>query len=153
MMLVASNPCFQQREGWPTAMPPQQLTQFADGLKADWRKTVQRFLALQFLGTDVPKARLRALQDEVMFSPPEVHALMDGLVLLQSLDLREALRQACQPIEVVLGERDRLVPLALENFFQQLNVRVHVVADAGHAPFVSHPGAFVELVNRFFADV
>lgn len=152
LMLVASNPCFQQRDDWPNAMHPERLEQFANGLESDWKKTIQRFLALQFLGSDISKSQLRQLQYEMTALPPDIDALRAGLELLRSLDLREELVRIQQPVQAILGGLDRLVPLQIKDFYAKAGIETHIIESAGHAPFVSCPDKFSELLKRFFLD-
>lgn len=151
LMLVASNPCFEQRDDWPYAMQPEQLQKFADGLASDWNKTIQRFIALQFLDSAVSKLQLRQLQSEMTALPPDITALHAGLELLRSLDLREELVRVQQPVQAVLGKQDRLVPLEIKNFFSAAGIETRIIENAGHAPFVSCPDEFAELAKRFFS--
>ena len=150
LMLVACNPCFQQRDDWPDAMQPEQLEMFATGLESDWKQTIQRFLALQFLGVDFSKPHLRQLQSEITACPPDMKALHAGLALLRSLDLRKDLIRIQQPVQAILGRLDRLVPIALKDFYAKAGIETHVIDSAGHAPFVSCPDEFTNLLKRFF---
>jgi len=150
LMLVANNPCFQLRDDWPYAMRPEQLEQFANGLEADWEKTIQRFLALQFLGADISKPQLRKLQYEMSALPPDIEALRAGLALLRSLDLHEELIRIQQPVQAILGGLDRLVPIQLKNFYAEAGIETHIFNRAGHAPFVSCSDEFATMLKRFF---
>ncbi|MCL4316289.1 MAG: alpha/beta fold hydrolase, partial [Gammaproteobacteria bacterium] len=53
LVLVASTPKFSASPGWAHGIEPEELAQFAEELRADYRKTIQRFLALQLRGSDV----------------------------------------------------------------------------------------------------
>ena len=65
LLLAATTPCFVARPDWPHAMAASTLRQFGDELSVSYRLTVQRFAALQMLGSERARAVLAALADLV----------------------------------------------------------------------------------------
>lgn len=65
LVLVASSPCFQQRDDWPVAMQREVLARFARELKTNYEVTLRRFIALQALGSSASREVLRGLQDKL----------------------------------------------------------------------------------------
>ena len=59
---------------------------------------------------------------------------------MKRIDARARLAELKQPVKLILGERDRLVPFDLAQQIREFEpgIRVESVAGAGHAPFVSH---------------
>ncbi|WP_374357581.1 alpha/beta fold hydrolase, partial [Chitinimonas sp.] len=51
LTLCASSPCFMQRDDWPHATPSTTLAAFAHSLADDYAATLERFLALQVMGS------------------------------------------------------------------------------------------------------
>ncbi len=77
------------------------------------------------------------------------------LAILRDTDLRdEAANLAC-PVMAVLGEDDALVPHGVCEDLLRLNPlwRVEVIEAAGHVPFLSHPDAFVGLLQSFAMEL
>ena len=146
-LLVAANPCFVTRPGWETAVDAAVFEQFASDLARQQEKTLRRFLALQVKGVDDALSLVRQLQASLKARGNASMAALDsGLAVLLHSDLRASLKTVDAPLHWLLGGRDALVPAALapvlEKDYGQKHVRVQ--ADAGHAPFLSHPQAFVQ---------
>jgi len=142
---VATNPKFVQDGSWPTAIEASVFAQFAASLEKDRVKTIRRFLALQVRGTDNSMQTVRELQAAIdERGLPGIDALFAGLRILSDTDLTDALQALDCPVSWLLGEKDALVPLELAQALKQmsLDVDIHIVAGAGHAPFISHPDVF-----------
>lgn len=146
LVLVASSPCFVQKDGWMHAMQPQQLSQFAQGLVDDTDGTLKRFVALQFYGQEGVRAVSRDLQKQVVGQPMDSKALELGLEILGSEDLRDVYARLPMPVQHVYGAMDRLVPVKVAEDLACINPAVEqvVLRGVGHAPFVSHPEEFVQ---------
>jgi pimeloyl-[acyl-carrier protein] methyl ester esterase len=149
LALVAATPRFVQAADWPCAMPVKTFHQFADALAADANATLARFLALQVSGADHARDTLKLLRAELLERPPaSAKGLQQGLDLLLNVDLRDHLPSLRCPVHWLLGERDTLVPLVLcEALAQYLPAAsIDVIRGAGHAPFLSHPQASLDLL-------
>lgn len=152
VVALASTPRFVQAQGWPHAMAPAVLQQFAASLAQDYRKTLQRFLALQTRGADHAQETLRIVRAALGQRPePQLQALEAGLDILAGVDLRERLTEIRCPLMWLLGENDALVPVEVAGQLRDMvpAAQVQVVAGAGHAPFLSHPERFVQLLDEF----
>jgi pimeloyl-[acyl-carrier protein] methyl ester esterase len=142
VILVACNPCFTRRPGWECALDAAVLDTFADELKLDRRRTMRRFLALQMQGEDEARQLVRSVwQQMIAAGEPDSAVLNFGLELLKNWDARPSLGQLTQPVNLILGERDRLVPIALQQQIADVasGIQVESVAGAAHAPFLSNP--------------
>lgn len=153
LALAASNPQFVASEDWPQAMAPEVLADFARALREDYAATLNRFLGLVARGAP-DNAVLRRLRQEVKAAPaPTLEGLRSGLEILRAADLRRQLVELPMPTLLLAGTRDTLVPVAalrdLAERYPQL--RLQEFAQAGHAPFISHPQAFVAALVEFFA--
>jgi pimeloyl-[acyl-carrier protein] methyl ester esterase len=142
VILVACNPCFTRRPGWECALDAAVLDTFADELKQDWQRTMRRFLALQMQGESDARQFVRSVwQQMIAAGEPDIAVLNFGLQLLKNWDARPSLGQLSQPVKLILGERDRLVPIALQQQIADVasGIQVESVAGAAHAPFLSNP--------------
>jgi len=142
VILVACNPCFTRRPGWECALDVAVLDTFADELRQDWRRTLRRFLALQMQGEDEARPLVRSVwQQMIAVGEPDIAVLDFGLELLRNWDARPSLGQLSQPVNLILGARDRLVPITLQQQIADVasGIRVESVAGAAHAPFLSNP--------------
>lgn len=155
LILVAATPRFVTAPDWPCGIAPEVLTEFATALERDYGSTITRFLSLQ--AGDGPEERsvLRRLRAEVArYGEPDRAALRSGLAVLRHTDLREALARVACPATVIHGGRDRLVPPGAATRLARMLPRAsaHVLAAAGHAPFLTAPEAFVRLCREAHRD-
>jgi len=144
LAMICATPRFVRGDDWPRGMPPEVFRGFADGLRQDWRATVERFIALEAFGSEDARGEIRALREEAFArGEPAPRVLADGLDLLESADLRASLPALGVPTLWLAGRRDRLVdPRAMaEAAGRVADARVAVLEHAGHAPFLTHADA------------
>lgn len=152
LILVATTPCFVQKEEWDCAMAQDTLKGFAQALLQNHALTLKRFLALQVRGSENEKEILSALREQLFAKgEPDLAALQAGLDILRDVDLRAALPEITPPALVIAGERDMLTPArASEYLSQQMpNAQLGVIKGAAHAPFLSHQQEFFHAVVNF----
>ena len=163
LILVASTPQFVRDDDWAHAMDGAVLESFAQALQENHAQTVQRFLALvasalpctsQTRGAAQGQDTLRRLRNAVMQYPPHPDALRGGLAILRDVRLRPHLQQITCPVQIILGERDALVPCVVGTALraQLVDARLNIIATAGHAPFLSHPEEFINCINGFLDE-
>jgi len=152
LVLVASTPCFAEREDWQFGMAAETLRQFAAELERDHAATLRRFLALQVRGSANERDLLADMRSN-LFSrgEPDVDALRGGLKILRDEDLRAELPAVLQPVLLIAGERDKLTPPEASFYMAEIlpDVRVEEIAGAAHTPFLLHPEIFVEKIRHF----
>ncbi|MCS6068587.1 pimeloyl-ACP methyl ester esterase BioH [Klebsiella variicola subsp. variicola] len=146
LVTVASSPCFAACDDWP-GIKPEVLAGFQQQLSDDFQRTVERFLALQTMGTESARQDARALKQAVLSLPmPSAEALNGGLEILRTVDLRQALVGLPIPFLRLYGRLDGLVPRKIVPLLDELWPESESILfdKAAHAPFVSHPAAFCE---------
>lgn len=151
LLLVASTPFFPEQTDWP-GIKPAVLAQFASQLAQDYRKTLQRFMAIQAMGEPDTAHRVKALRQMMEQQPlPDKTALHDGLMWLQNVDLRAEFATLACPVRALFGRLDTLVPKrAARNMVAiNANVQTATLAKASHAPFMTDPQWFTEQVLDF----
>lgn len=155
LVTVASSPCFSAQEAWP-GIKPDVLASFQQQLSEDFQRTVERFLALQTMGTETARQDARTLKQTVLSLPmPDVEVLNGGLEILKTVDLREPLTALAMPHLRIYGYLDGLVPRKVVPLLDALwpDSESQVIAKAAHAPFISHPvefcSALIALSQRF----
>ena len=156
LVAVAGTPRFVQGPDWPHAMPDATFRQFAAALAIDHAGALDRFLGLQVRGGAQARDALRDLRSAIRARPaPQVGALRAGLELLLGIDLRAELPALRPPSLWLFGERDTLVPVEVADAVEALvpDADVLVLHGAAHAPFLSSPGVFVDLLGRFLDDL
>lgn len=137
---IASNPRFVRADDWSHAVPAMIFREFAAGLIADFRPAIERFLALETLGSANAQEELRELKAHVFErGDPSEQALLDGLAILDHADYRDDLQRLSMPSLWIAGQRDRLVPAAAMQWAAERSPRGRFIGiSAGHAPFLSH---------------
>ncbi len=146
LVTVASSPCFSAQETWP-GIKPEILAGFQHQLSEDFQRTVERFLALQTLGTESARQDARLLKNSVLsLSMPSTEVLNGGLEMLKTVDLRDQLSTLQMPFLRLYGHLDGLVPRKIVPLLDEMWPQSESVIfpKAAHAPFVSHPAPFCE---------
>ena len=152
--MVCASPRFVRGGDWPYAVSSEILADFAEGLRGDYRGTLERFIALEALGSNRATDEVRAMRDSLLSRGwPTAAALADGLDLLRQADLRAVLPQLRVPSLWLAGRRDRLVdPRAMRAAADGCaQATLHVVEHAGHAPFLTHADVVAGHLRSFLA--
>ncbi|UXY11307.1 pimeloyl-ACP methyl ester esterase BioH [Kosakonia sp. ML.JS2a] len=146
LVTVASSPCFSAQDDW-AGIKPDVLAGFQHQLSEDFQRTVERFLALQTLGTETAKQDARLLKSAVLsLDMPSAEVLNGGLEILKTVDLRDALTALTMPFLRLYGRLDGLVPRKIVPMLDEMwpESESVVFPKAAHAPFISHPAAFCD---------
>ncbi len=152
VVMVAAQPQFIKTEDWPHATPDNNLALFTETLTKNTEQTLKRFLGLQVRGTADEKEMLRRIRAIVDERPlPQNEALRLGLEILRTTNLRPQLSELKCPIQFIFGGRDMLVPVATAKRVSELlpQAQIDIIEPAGHAPFLSHTGTFLSLLENF----
>lgn len=139
LVMLAASPRFVAGEDWPHGVGANLFRDFGDALRRDFRGTLEGFLALEALGSTHAQEELRDLKAHAFErGEPSERALLEGLALLDRLDLRAELASLAVPSLWISGRRDRLVPAGAMPAAAALapDARSVVIAGAGHAPFL-----------------
>jgi pimeloyl-[acyl-carrier protein] methyl ester esterase len=156
LALIATSPCFVAQADWPYGVPHTVFEQFGAELGENYRRTIERFLALECQGSDCARTELRELRAHVFeYGEPGRHVLADGLNLLANTDMRAVLPRIAQPSLWLAGARDRLIAWQAMDWAatQQAHGRFARIAGGGHAPFIGHPDRVLHELLPFLAAV
>ncbi|MEQ8035007.1 pimeloyl-ACP methyl ester esterase BioH [Xanthomonas sp. WHRI 6106] len=156
LAMIAATPRFVRGSDWPDAVERDVFVQFGKELTRDYRGTLERFIALDTLGSAHARSELRSLRETLTArGEPAPEALQQGLTLLERTDLRRALPQLARPSLWIAGQRDRLVPAAGMHAAAALtpHAQALTIAGGGHAPFLGHADQVSEALQRFVASV
>ena len=156
LVLLAASPKFAQSEDWPQGMDRQALRAFDAVLKQDWQRTLQDFIALQLRGSRGAEQSQQVIEAALAAQgAPRHEALLAGMALLDSVDLRSLVPRIAQPTLLVAGRNDRVTPLAAAQWLEQAlpDARLVEVPRAGHAPMVSHHAEVAAAIHSFLAEL
>ena len=156
LALVAATPRFVRGQDWSHAVEPSVFEQFGRDLQQDYRGTLERFLALDTIGSEHARAELRTLKENLYArGEPASLALQQGLALLEQSDFRTALPELSIPSLWISGHRDRLVsPTAMREAAAMTPGSRYVdISGGGHAPFLGHADQVADEIRDFMDKI
>lgn len=158
LVLIACNPCFVCRDDWVNAMPESVFTQFEQALQTDAEHLLQQFVGLVCKDDTQVRTINKHLKTHLFdYGKPSLIALQKSLTLLRTTDLRNTLQRLTLPIIQMLGKRDVLVPITIENYLRELTPDnyISVIETASHIPFYSQPSLvaneLIHFIDRVYA--
>jgi len=151
LVLVATTPRFVQAPDWPDAQPSELLESFAAAVAADPLAGLKRFAALMNQGDARARDLTRRMHELLRERIADSATLAAGLAELRGTDLRKSVVVTRHPTLLIHGEHDPLMPLAAAQWLasHMPDARLDVFAGAAHAPFLSDPDRFVQVVREF----
>lgn len=155
LVMIASSPRFVSAPDWPHGVAATVFAEFANELHLHYRHAVERFLALETMGSAHAQTELRDLKKRVFeHGEPNMDALCDGLRALDTSDLRGDLAHLAMPSLWIAGRRDRLVsPAAMAWSAAQAPHGRTLEFNSGHAPFISHAAGIAAAIGAFAAEL
>lgn len=155
LAMIASSPRFVAAPDWPHGVPTEVFAAFGRDLESAYRDAIERFLALETMGSMHAQSELRALKQQVFeHGEPDIAALQDGLRVLDSEDLRDRLAALAMPSLWIAARRDRLVPAAALRWSAQHSARGrYLEINSGHAPFISHAPEIAGAIEEFSREL
>ena len=150
LILIAASPRFVVGDDWPCGVDPKVFAEFGAGLASDYRGTIERFLALEALGSDHARNELRTLKTQVFArGEPALSTLADGQRVLDATDFRAEIPRLATPSLWISGRRDRLVnPAAMRWAAEHCGAR-YIECNSGHAPFLGHAESLATTIIEF----
>jgi pimeloyl-[acyl-carrier protein] methyl ester esterase len=155
LIVIATNPCFVQRDDWLCAMPLATFVEFEQLVKENFYVGLLRFIGLQCQGSKMQRDDMRFLERQLMARiMPNYQALLAGLAELLQRDIRQNLPSLHCPVLWIKGEKDTLTKIDAEALVA-LNplMAITTISEAAHVPFVSHPDLFVRTVKHFVHEL
>ena len=154
LALLCATPRFVRDASWPFGADGELVHQLATDLETDYHATIERFLALEAMGSADPRAELRHLRTLAFArGEPDLRVLQEGIRILETTDRRAALPDLRVPSAWISGRRDRLVPpQAMAWSASQCGGSYDDIPQAGHAPFFGHADAVVQALQPLLAS-
>jgi len=151
LILLASSPCFVQREDWQPALERPMIAQYLMEVGNNAAALFKSFFMLQSLGSPQPKSVYKKMVSMLSVMSTDIPSMRQGLLLLESVDLRPFLKDLRQPTLWVLSEKDAIIPIALADELKRLqpNAQVVTVPNCGHLPFMICPEATANMMMSF----
>ena len=155
VVMIASSPRFVSAPDWPHGVGAGMFDEFAAELQVDYRHAIERFLALETMGSAHAQSELRDLRKRVFArGEPNASSLRDGLRVLDRADLRDDLAQLAMPSLWIGGRRDRLVPPAAMSWSAaQAPHGEYLEFNSGHAPFIGYAAQIAAAIGAFATEL
>ncbi|WP_104400176.1 pimeloyl-ACP methyl ester esterase BioH [Vibrio penaeicida] len=151
LITVASSPKFAAEKPW-RGIQPNVLTLFTEQLVEDFQQTVERFMALQAMGSPSARQDVKQLKQAVLSRPlPDPKVLLAGLDMLANVDLRAEVAEINVPYLRMYGRLDGLVPIKVSKDMQTWapSSHQHTFEQSSHAPFMTELEQFCEKITDF----
>lgn len=154
LAMLCATPRFVRNADWPYGADGTLVHQLATDLETDYHATLERFLALEAMGSADPRAELRQLRTLVFArGEPDLRVLQEGIRLLETSDQRAVLASLSVPSAWLAGRRDRLVPpQAMRWSADQCGGSFEEIQHAGHAPFFGYADAVKQALQPLLAS-
>jgi len=151
LVTVASSPKFAADKPW-RGIQPDVLNAFTDQLVEDFQLTIERFMALQAMGSPSARQDVKTLKQAVLSRPsPNPKALLAGLKMLADVDLRDQLPHISVPMLRLYGRLDGLVPIKVAHDLEQAlpYTQQYIFTESSHAPFMTELDTFCQQLITF----
>ncbi|MDR0565343.1 MAG: alpha/beta fold hydrolase [Azoarcus sp.] len=135
LFLIGATPCFVASPGWPHGLDPTVMASFSKNYALEPKQTLRRFLTLQTLGEASRRQWLPLLDAAaVPHTEQPLPALADGLKILTETDLRPQIAAIRQPVRLIHGQNDALMPCGAAHWLSAAlpRARLDVLDNCGH---------------------
>lgn len=151
LALIGATPRFVCGSDWQSGLPQDTVSAFRLGYAQSPRQTLRRFQALQTLGDSARRSLLPKLEACGELGDSENSALTDGLTVLAQTDLRAAVSTIQQPVQLIHGEGDALMPVDAAHYLCGAipHARLDILEGCGHAPHLSRTVQCAALIREF----
>lgn len=134
LITLASNPCFVANTNWQTAMPADVFSQFKASFLQNQQATLKRFYYLITQGSAQAKKDWLNMQN--IANPPPYELLLQGLEMLEHLNLVDNLKNYSGPQLHLFAQQDGVIPCKIEENFAHIateKMKYKVLNEATHA--------------------
>jgi pimeloyl-[acyl-carrier protein] methyl ester esterase len=148
LVTLASSPKFSQAAGW-RGIKPRVLKDFRAQLRDNFTLTIERFMALQAMGSATARQDTKRLKRAVLSRPsPNPDALELGLEWLAEVDLRPDLLKVSMPFHRWYGRLDGLVPSGISSQLanEHPQSEAYIFPHSSHAPFITEADLFIKKI-------
>lgn len=152
---VGSSPYFIEQPQWP-GIKASLIQQFYQQLDQDFGKTIERFMAVQAMGSPHAKELIKQVREWVFAKPmANQQSLLAGLKLLEQTDFRTQLSEVKQPFIRFYGRLDSLVPATAIGLIDKLapNSQSQVFSHCAHMPFISQTEGLAKRYQQFLLSL
>ena len=153
LVLVGATPCFVTRDDFPWGKSRALVKRMIKDMKLNPVETLKRFSYLNFTDEELKTENAAYFLKKCTSTTREVNyeGITSALLAIYETDLRPVLKDINIPTLLIHGELDDVTPLGAARYLEA-NIKdssLNVFSGAGHAPFITNPGAFSRLLTDF----
>ncbi|MDR0934295.1 MAG: alpha/beta fold hydrolase [Burkholderiaceae bacterium] len=151
LILISATPNFMKRTDWPSGVALNMIDKLGAGIRVDPATALRRFITI-VNQNDVNAREITRKLSEVTSAP--IPVLESGLDLLKHTDFRPIVPDIRQPVLLLHGAHDTLMPSASAEWLRRHlpSARMAVLPGASHAPFLSDTEKCANLIADFMHD-
>jgi pimeloyl-[acyl-carrier protein] methyl ester esterase len=155
LVLLGATPRFTEGDGWPHGLPARALEGLALRVRRSPGRALGRFLEDCFAPGELGEAARAGLARRPAAPAPDQAALLAGLDLLATADLRGDLGAADLPALVLHGEADAICPVGAGRALAAALPRARLLTfpGLGHAPLLSRPALLAAAIGAFALEL
>lgn len=151
LITLSAAPSFVVRDNYPNAMSIDDFDAFSSLVESSPEQGLKRFVVLQTKGAEDERALIKQLHSFLPIKTLNRAALIGGLRLLKSLDVRRELSILDLPNLHIFGGKDALV--SVQNLEQQIDAnplqQSVVLPNCAHQPFLEDEETCVRHIENF----
>ncbi len=156
LVFISGTPKFTAAKDYSYGLPQSEVRGLGLRLQMDYEKAAQDFIRGMFTDEELSHGCYKQMVSERIFGKlPAQHAALASLKSLACTDLRNVLPSIEVPVLLIHGSADIICPPAASHYMaEQLpDARLEIMEGAGHAPFLSRPAEFAEILKKFIDGI
>ncbi|VFP78355.1 Pimeloyl-[acyl-carrier protein] methyl ester esterase [Buchnera aphidicola (Cinara cuneomaculata)] len=156
VIYTASSPFFIQEEKWP-GISINLLNSIKKNILTDYEKFLLKFIVIHVIDININNIYNFKIKKFLFkkYPSPTKQAIEIGYHWLTTIDYRNTKLSPNIPTFRIYGELDNIVPIKIKKIIDNLwnNNNSCVITGAKHAPFLSHPIIFCNILNEFIKNL
>ena len=157
LILVGGTPRFTASGNFPHGLAPDEARGMAIRLKRQYGRTMEEFFRGMFAEGEVASDQYQQIVQDIVKGGnlPEPRVALRSLESLAATDLRSSLAAVDCPTLLIHGEEDHIcLPGASRYMAEQIpQARLELLPGIGHAPFLSRPTRFNNLILNYIKSM
>lgn len=154
LIFVASTPKFLNSFDYHCGIDEPNLKLLERRLSENFNQALEEFRLFMFSKEEKEDSNFSTAWETLIKVPsPNPRSLILGLQLLQGADFRADLAGINKPTLLIAGEKDAIVPKIASEFMHEKirGSELVIFKDCGHAPFLTQPDKFNQILNEWIS--
>jgi pimeloyl-[acyl-carrier protein] methyl ester esterase len=151
MVLVGGTPRFCSSKDFTEGVAPAEARSMSLRIKKDYNRTAGEFFRSMFTPAEAASVDMQLLASSVVSRLPARDTALSSLDELIHTDLRADLPLVSTPVMLIHGLEDKIcLPGAAKYMAENFpSATMNLIPAAGHAPFLSDPRTFNDMISGF----